>query len=89
MVKRFRINTITIPQQTGIYNYAPSVPGVSDVTFINVDSAITSYVEQIPLFPNGGNFGWAANQDELFDGRLNVKLNGNTNLIIVEKIMLA
>jgi hypothetical protein len=44
-------------------------------------------VEQIPLAP-GASFGWQANQGEQFEGRLNVYLKGNSNLIIVEKVFL-
>ena len=86
MVK-FRINTITVPAAIPVYNYAPSCPTVGDVTFINADGAITSFVEQIPLAP-GASFGWQANQGEQFEGRLNVYLKGNSNLIIVEKVFL-
>lgn len=86
MVK-FRINTITVPEKITIYNYAPSCPTVGDVTFINADSSITSYVQQIPLAP-GASFGFQANQGEQFDGRLDIRVNANANLIIVEKVFI-
>lgn len=55
-----------------------------DITFINADPAITSYINTLPI-PPGGSLGIQANNDERQLSRFDINLNGNTNFFIINK----